>query len=212
MENYASYNSSYPLDYYEVGTVYAFYGRVGVSADVADEEYVAQYAHCLRAINVEDMESGVANALQPVVRNRPGVKISVNSNELIRFYAVVVDKEYAGGKAYIVVMFCSKDNGQREYYTKSYAVSYGCETDGKNLMPVKDSFSIKSKVRKKAGNITKAESSKKVGSVTKAVKKQIKSSSVGQVTQMPKVEAEPVKKVGGITLAKKVGGITLLRR
>ncbi len=212
MENYASYNSSYPLDYYDVGTIYAFYGRVGVSADVADEEYVAKYAHCLRAISADGIESIAANALQPVVRNRPQVKSSVKRDELIRFYAVVVDKEYAGGKAYIVVMFCSKENGQREYYTKSYAVSYGCETDGKNLMPVKDSFNIKTPTKKRVGNITKAEVSKKVGSVTKAKKNPIKSSSVGQITQMPKAEAEPAQKVGGITLAKKVGGITLLRR
>lgn len=216
MKNIARYNSSYPLDYYKIGTVYAFYARAGISGDVASDKYVDAYAKYLADLpeveNTANLSNAAGNVLKPVIRHREAMTIGVDG--LVRFYAVVVDKIHGAHGNNIVVMFCNHDGGNNAYYTKQYVVSSSCETDGKELMPVKKSlnFNVSPKPKSKVGGITKKENSQKVGTVTLANVQNTDSSSVGKVTLAKQDQDKPQKKVGGITLAKKVGGITLVRR
>ena len=111
---------------------------------------------------------------------------------------------------YIVVMFLNKYEGQNNYCLKEYAVNFGCDTDGKNLMSVNSHFDAKSETKRKTGNITKTKAKKQAGNITRVRYNVPQPIGVGQIT---KVESNDTKepKVGGITLVKKVGGITLKR-
>lgn len=213
MKNIESYNSSYPLAYYEVGTVYSFYGRASAKGTPAPSDAIQKYASILNALVVEEQES----AIKPV---KGSAATATGRGGLNRFYAVVIEKIKSGSSAYIVVMLCNKYNGRSEYYTRKYSVNHGCTTDGKDLMPTSAHLDFESKISGKVGGITLAGKGEKVGGVTRANGKNTSTSSVGGITKVhqPSNQSAGVStgsaKVGGITLVKesKVGGITRAKK
>lgn len=196
MKKYESYAASYPLAYYELGTIYSFYGQASSTGTPATAEQIRKYSPVLQELEAdESTANGAYGAAATASRSNCAIG---------RYYAVVVDKVNAGSNSYIVVMLCNKNNGRTDYYTRKYAVNSSCFTDSKNLMQPSTHLSFsnnkkpveKTSTGTKVGGITKAESSKKVGGITRAsndVKSE--SSSVGGITLANK------KKVGGITRA-----------
>lgn len=201
MENIESYNSSYPLAYYEVGTVYSFYGQASAKGTPAPSDAVQKYASLLNALVVGEQES----AIKPV---KGSAATATGRGGLNRFYAVVIEKIKYGSSAYIVVMLCNKYNGKSEYYTRKYSVNHGCATDGKDLMPTSAHLDFESKISGKVGGITLAGKGKKVGGVTRANGKNTSTSSVGGIT---KVHQPSNQSAGGSNASTKVGGVTLVR-
>lgn len=209
MKNIESYNSSYPLAYYEVGSVYSFYGHTSAKGTPATTEAIQKYAFILNELVMDEQEA----AIQPVKGTNENTSVQGGLN---RFYAVVIDKVKAKNSAYIVVMLCNKYNSRTEYYTRSYSVDYGCKTDGKDSIPVVTHLDFESKISGKVGGITLAGKSEKVGGITRANRKDTFNASVGGITKahQPNKPSTSVTntntKVGGITLARnrKVGGIT----
>lgn len=213
MKNIESYNSSYPLAYYEVGTLYSFYGQASAKGTPATSDAIQKYASVLNALVIEEQES----AIKPV---KGSAVTATGRGGLNRFYAVVIEKIKSGSNAYIVVMLCNKHNGRSEYYTRMYSVNHGCATDGKDLMPTSAHLDFESKISGKVGGITLAGKGEKVGGVTRANDKNTSSSSVGGITkvhQPSNQSAEVINtgtKVGGVTLVReqKVGGITRVKK
>ena len=201
MENIESYNSSYPLAYYEVGTVYSFYGQAFAKGTPAPSDAVQKYASLLNALVAEEQES----AIKPV---KGYAATATGRGGLNRFYAVVIEKIKSGSGAYIVVMLCNKHNGKSEYYTRKYSVNHGCATDGKDLMPTSAHLDFESKISGKVGGITLAGKGEKVGGVTRANGKNTSTSSVGGIT---KVHQPSDQSAGGSNTSTKVGGVTLVR-
>lgn len=137
-QKYESYNSAYPLAYYEVGKVYAFYGTTGVCAEPAAIEQVQAFVTAL-----DELETGA----------EPKPDKITDAGKLHRYYAVVVAKESNS----IVVMFQNNNaDGGIEYLTKSYIVdAEGCDTDGMDLMPTSGatSYCAKGTERPKATGV-----------------------------------------------------------
>ena len=213
MKNIESYNSSYPLAYYEVGTVYSFYGQVSAKGTPATSEAIQKYASVLNELVAEEQES----AIKPV---KGSATTSSGRSGMNRFYAVVTEKVKSGSSAYIVVMLCNKYNGRSEYYTRKYSVNHGCATDGKDLMPASAHLGFESKNAGKVGGITLAGKGEKVGGITRANGKNTSTSSVGGITKVRGSGNQSTgvstgdTKVGGVTLVKehKVGGITRVKK
>lgn len=113
-EKYENYNSLYPVAYYEIGKVYAFYGSTHVCAEAATSQQVADFKGVLEVLTAD----------------APADPIGKES-KLHRYYAVVVDKQPGS----LIVMFKNQNNGKSSYLIKSYIADAGCDTDGKDLMP-----------------------------------------------------------------------------
>lgn len=208
MNKIQPYNSKYPLNYYEIGKVYSFYARYGIKGKPASQKLVDSFEKYLKVVlGKESEQKENVNALQTTVGKKYANAVG---SDLGRFYAVVVDKVEEASGDYIVIMFLNKYDGQNNYCLKKYAVNYGCDTDGKNLMSVNSHFDARSEAKRKTGNITKVKTKKQAGSITRVRYNVPQPVGVGQIT---KVESNDTKKpkVGGITLVKKVGGITLKR-
>ena len=213
MKNIESYNSSYPLAYYEVGTVYSFYGQASAKGTPAPSDAIQKYASILNALVAEEQES----AIKPV---KGSATTAIGRGGLNRFYAVVIEKIKSGSSAYIVVMLCNKHNGKSEYYTRKYSVNHGCATDGKDLMPTSAHLDFESKISGKVVGITLACKGEKVGGVTRANDKNTSTTSVGGITKVHQPSNQSASgsntstKVGGVTLVReqKVGGITRAKR
>ena len=199
MINIASYNASYPLAYYEIGTVYSFYGNVFVATKKpATEDEIQKYSHKLNKLIEQEQNSAI----------KPVSNIVTGCVKMNRFYAVVVDK--VKSDSCIVVMFCSRCNDRWEYYTKKYVVGIGCTTDGRELMPVSTHLKIGTGTDKKVGGITLAGKNKKVGGITKANGKDTTTSSVGGITRVHQANARSGQNTMQTTNSK-VGGITRAR-
>lgn len=213
MKNIESYNSSYPLAYYEIGTVYSFYGQASAKGTPAAEDQISKYASILNDLVVEEQ----ASAIKPV---KNAASKSIGAGRMNRFYAVVTDKVKSGNNAHIVVMLCNKYNGRSEYYTRKYSVNYGCATDGKDLMPTSTHLDFESKLTGKVGGVTLAGKGGKVGGVTRANGKSTSTASVGGITKVHQHNNQQTdttnssNKVGGITLVReqRVGGITRVKK
>ena len=216
MKNIESYNSSYPLAYYEVGMVYSFYGQASAKGTPASSDSIQKYAPTLDALVIEELES----AIKPV---KGTAATSAGRGGMNRFYAVVIDKVRAGNSAYIVVMLCNKYNGKSEYYTRKYSVNYGCATDGKDLVPVSTHLGFESKINSKIGGVTRVTEGNKVGGITRANGKNSSITSVGGITKVHSSNIQnqsasnspsSTSKVGGITLVRerKIGGITRAKK
>lgn len=123
MEKIPSYNAAAPLAYYEVGTVYSFYGRTydEIRADgPASEMQIKAYAPSLLALD----------GVEPDAKSKSDEgERAAFSADLIRFYAVVVDKINDAAPV-IEVMFL---NGAG-YGLRRYSVGKPCTTDGLELM------------------------------------------------------------------------------
>lgn len=213
MKTIDSYNSSYPLAFYEIGTVYSFYGQVNAKGTPAPADAIQKYASVLNDLVVEEQ----GNAIKPVKESGSS---ATAYNGVNRFYAVVIDKAKKGKYAYIVVMLCNKYNGRSEYYTRTYSVNFGCVTDGKDLMPASSHLGFESKITGKVGGVTLVGTGAKVGGITRANGKNTSTSGVGGITrvQHPTNQSSGNSpksgKVGGITLVReqKVGGITRVKK
>lgn len=202
-----SYNSSYPLSYYEIGTVYSFYGQKNTQGNPATADQIRRFSGVLK--NLENAEN--SNAIRPV-KSRASAGLNSTLN---RFYAVVVDKKRKSSSS-IQVMFINRDDRGESFLVRSYAVGFGCSTDGKDLMPVSTSTNINTVHRNpsKVGGITRSRSAtedKKVGGITRAKQVDKKSSSIGGITRINKgnppqsnsTSAENSRRVGGITRARR---------
>lgn len=176
------YKSTYPAAYYDIGTVYSFYGRRECAGAIAPEMYVKQYAHLLDQL--EDEES---NSVIKAVQTR-GEK----STSMIRYYGVVVDKS-SEPFPLIKVMTLNLKNGRKIYQIKSYSVGRkntdAISTDGKNLMTASAKADIDV-----TGNITP----KVASGITRANKLNTNKSVTGVTRASSEVSSQP-KGVSGIT-------------
>lgn len=183
------YKSTYPLAYYDIGTVYSFYGRRESTWDTAPEVYVKQYAHLLNKLEDEE-KSNVIKAVR--VREE-------NFTSLIRYYGVVVEKA-SGSYDSIKVMVLSEIYGRRIYLIRSYVVgrmsTEAITTDGKDLMAVsaKADVDISDNIFDNISYITTKVSS----GITRANKSSTDSSVTG-VTRASNTMSDQPKGVTGIT-------------
>lgn len=204
-----SYNASYPAAFYEIGTVYSFYGNTRSSGTPAKEEYIRHYSSALKSLESPQK----TNAIQPV-KSSGSVKTSRNNGRLTRYYAVVVSKSATS----IEIMFVNDDNGRESYLTRKYAVSKSCTTDGKDLMAPRAKTNVNGLrgTIQKTGGITRIQNNSnigKVGGITKAGQTSMATANVGGITRMKSqstgdtrtpVPVNPaVPKIGGITRMKK---------
>lgn len=216
-EKIESYNASYPLAYYDIGTVYSFYGRPILTGKYASAEYIRKYSAMLLSLTEREKN----NAIKPVSSSSKS-----NSKHLLeRYYAVVVDK-INNKTPKIEVMFIANNDGHYEYLLRSYIVSKGCATDGIDLMPVSSTASgknLKENAGSKTGGITLDEPSGRRGGITLDEGTRSKIKGVGGITldETPekaekKTASSTTKKSGtshsnitGAVNKKHVGGITL---
>ena len=119
-----SYNASYPAAFYEIGTIYSFYGNMSSTGTPAAQEYISRYSSALKSLDTQQK----SNAIQPVKGG--AAKASGGKGGLTRYYAVVVSKSATS----IEIMFLNDDDGKESYLTRKYAVSKSCATDGKDLI------------------------------------------------------------------------------
>lgn len=121
-----SYYSSYPLEYYEIGTVYSFYARKTTKYKPANPDNITRF-------------SAVLNTVEADNDSYPYSKFTLYC---IRTSGVVVEKikgDGAGKKDKIRVMFQNVDeDGVIEYVENLYVVNHheGVETDGWEAMAV----------------------------------------------------------------------------
>lgn len=135
-----SYDSKYPLQYYEVGVPYQFYiSKFAVKRGVgkfASEDDVAKYSHYFDADNDESLVNDY-NAIQQ--NNSPYV-----FGNLIRVVGIVIKTYRKCGMAFIEVMYKNINDGLEEYRLTSYQVekSEGTLTDGKDYIPAQSSINV----------------------------------------------------------------------
>lgn len=204
-----SYNASYPAAFYEIGTVYSFYGNTRSSGTPAAQEYISHYSAALKSLESPQK----TNAIQPVKSSGP-VKTSRNKGRLTRYYAVVVSKSATS----IEIMFLNDDNGRESYLTRKYAVSKSCATDGKDLMTPSTKTNVNGLrgSTQKTGGITRLQNNsntEKVGGITKAGQTSMASANVGGITRM-KTQSTGDTSMPASTYpaAPKVGGITRMKK
>ena len=198
VNRFKSYNASYPAAFYEIGTIYSFYGSMSSSGTPATQEYISRYSSALKKLETQQK----SNVIQPV------------KGALTRYYAVVVSKSDTS----IKVMFLNDDNGKESYLTRKYAVSKSCSTDGKDLMAprIKTNVTGVQGGTQKIGGITRVQDNRsngKVGGITKAGQTSTASANVGGITRMktkstgdvstPAKNNQAAPRVGGITRMKK---------
>lgn len=203
MNRIESYNASYPLSYYKVGTVYSFYGTSNMNNTTpASPDQISRYSGKLIALEQEE----ASNAIRPVTS---GAASATRRGGMSRYYAVVVDKVSSPKSSGITVMFINRDAGETEYLLKKYAVSHPVHLDGKDLMPVSTHTSYGTEKadknpNSKPGQLTKATNSEKVGQLTHSshgkVNPSAGSSSVGQLSH---AKGTPEPKVGQLTWSKR---------
>ena len=203
MNHIESYNASYPLSYYKVGTVYSFYGTSNVNNTTpASSDQISRYSGKLIALEQEE----AGNAIRPVTG---GGSSTPRRGGMSRYYAVVVDKVSSPKSSGITVMFINRDAGETEYLLKKYAVSHPVHLDGKDLMPVSTHTSYGTEksdknLNSKPGQLTKSTKVEKVGQLTHSghcnENPSVGSSSVGQLTH---TKSTPEPKVGQLTWVKK---------
>jgi len=209
-----SYNSSYPLSFYKIGAVYAFYMQPlseNRKRKPASVEQVRQYGLLLQKMDSRQHST----AIKPIT----GDSTISGKSKMQRCYAVVVGKN-SGAFPTIQVMFIARINGRDEFELKTYAVgSKGCTTDGKNLMAASRSVDgAKVTPLRKSGGVTLDEGVSKRGGITldEGTTGFAMAHSVGTITldedvaqnavHKQKIEAQQLpqqsarKKIGGITL------------
>lgn len=207
MNQIESYNASYPLSYYKIGTVYSFYGTSNMlNTTPASAEQISRYSGKLLAMEQEEAR----NAIKPVTRS---ATTTARRSGMSRYYAVVVDKVSSQKSSGITVMFINRDAGETEYLLKKYAVSHPVHLDGKDLMPVSThtSYGIEKSDRKhdsKLGQLTKAVKGENVGQLTHSGRKAnsaTTSRAVGQLTHTENTATPETKvaKVGQLTWSKR---------
>ena len=175
-----SYSASYPAAFYEIGTVYSFYGNMNSTGTPATQEYINRYSSALKSLETQQK----SNAVQPVKGG--SAKASGGKGGLTRYYAVVISKSATS----IKIMFLNDDDGKESYLTRKYAVSKSCATDGKDLMAPSTRTNV-SGVQGgtlKIGGITKVQGggNGKVGGITRVDQNTTTSANVGGITRMKK--------------------------
>ena len=134
---YEVYKSTYPLSYYEIGTIYSFYGKRENTNNlkIASEEEIQKYSHLLDQLESKDSNT----AIKAVKARGEG---SENNSEKIRYYGVVVDKERGEKYQQIVVMMSNYYDGNKLYLIQKYSVGLketeAIKLDGEDLIPVSD--------------------------------------------------------------------------
>ena len=207
MKKIESYNASYPAAFYEIGTIYSFYGKKSSEGTSASRAYIDSYSAVLKDLEAQQK----ANAIQPV---KGGLaNISGGKKGLNRYYAVVVSKS----ATFIEIMFLNGKNGNESYLTRKYAVNKSCSTDGKDLMTPTTRIKV-SRVQggaAKIGGVTRlqSESNSKVGGITRTGQNSAIAANVGGITRIKdrhsdndssfEVPGRNEAKVGGITRIKK---------
>ena len=203
-----SYNASYPAAFYEIGTVYSFYGNMSSTGIPAKQEYISRYSSALK--NLETRQN--SNAIQPVKGSSE--KTSGGKGRLNRYYAVVVSKSTTS----IEIMFLNDDNGMESYLTRKYGVNKSCAMDGKELMAptTKTNISGVQGGVQKIGGITRVRNDGdrgRVGGITKARNTSAASANIGGITRMKTQSSSDVSAATTDSQAKpRVGGITRIKK
>lgn len=218
MRSIDSYDSRYPSEYYEIGTIYSFYGSSNTgNLKPASDKYISKYSSKLHELLEEEKTSAIQSVSAANSKSSP---ISLQ-----RFYGIVVDKP---SKDMIKIMLISIHDGVSDFFTKDYAVSYaGCSSDGKDLMPVSSSAKyqkLTSDSTKKVGGITRTSTQSNVGGITRVKQDDNSATGVGGITRANKNNSttkstnnqtssnSTSNNVGGITRVKNVGGITRVKK
>ena len=227
MEIIESYNASYPLSYYSIGTVYSFYGAKDAKmAEPATDEQIRKYSNKLIGLE-QEMSS---NAIKPSNSTPFSTETpySTIANKFARYYAVVVKKESDAKSTGIYVMFINKSDGAQQFLIKKYGVSHPVAFDNVDLMPVSTFANFSSsKGSSRIGQLTKAKSDPSgIGQLThvpRTTSPATNSSSIGQLTHIlhSNTMNEENPQVGGLTRSKsnnanedepRVGGLTRSKR
>lgn len=106
-----SYNSQYPLEYYEIGTPYMFYLATGPkNCEAATMEQINEYS----------------SAIKRAAKGNKSVKEGKNGDCFAkRYIGVVIGKEVISPNTSIInVLFQGTANGQTVYITKKYIVGH----------------------------------------------------------------------------------------
>ena len=217
MRSIDSYDSRYPSEYYEIGTVYSFYGSSNAgNLKPAEAEYISKYSAKLLELQEEEKTS----AIKAVDASSSSSSFSTFQ----RFYGIVVAKPQ---NKFIKIMLISEHDGKSDYFTKEYAVNHsGCTLDGKEVMSVSSSAKydgVSENSVKKVGGITRADSTTNVGGITRAKPNDNSAAGVGGITRSnkssvsvpstkPNTSNTSSNNVGGITRVKNVGGITRVKK
>ena len=204
-----SYNASYPLSYYQVGTIYSFYGVSNVlNATPASPEQISVYSEKLIALEQEETSGAITSLADPAAA-------SVRRNGVSRYYAVVVGKSSSQKSSCITVMFINRNAGETEYLLKKYAVSHPVHFDGKDLMPVSthanyETNKMDNQFISKPGQLTKAVQIEKVGQLTHIPRKDNPSTDSPGIGQLTHTKEDSIStaigpKVGQLTWCGKKG-------
>ena len=202
MRNIDSYDSRYPLEYYEIGTIYSFYcSSIAGKFKKADSEYISKYSSKLLELQKEENTN--------VIQSVKAQSSKLFSKSLQRFYGIVIAKPR---NVMLKVMFIGIHDGINNFFTKDYIInSWGCFSDEKELMPISSSVKYKDTVygdTTKVGGITRENSSSDVGGITRNKTNDNSTSGIGGITQTqnnnkPIFSNSNEDNVGGITRAKK---------
>ena len=108
MRNIDSYDSRYPLEYYEIGTIYSFYcSSIAGKFKKADSEYISKYSSKLLELQEEEN----TNVIQSVKTQSS----KLFSKSLQRFYGIVIAKPR---NVMLKVMFIGIHDGINNFFTK----------------------------------------------------------------------------------------------
>lgn len=197
-----SYDSKYPLQYYEVGVPYQFYlSKFTVKkgfGKFASKDDVAKYSHYF---DNEHYESLVNDYHATQKNNSPYV-----FGNLIRIVGIVIKTYRKCGMAFIDVMYKNINDGIEEYRLVSYQVekSEGTLTDGKDDIPAQSSINVV---------VDSADNTNVTSGITTSVKEKIESglthkdhtkSTIGRLTRSNQATEE----VSGLTASSRVSGLT----
>lgn len=197
MRSIDSYDSRYPSAYYEVGTVYSFYGsNIVTNLKEASATQIQKYSSKL----LELQEDSSDNAIKAVGSSTKKNKVQLYQ----RYYGVVVGKP---NSQTIDVMILSVQNGEKLYFVKSYVVSFsGCSTDGTERMPVSPIADYSNGEKSKnIGGITRSKNNSGVGGIKRISENTDTSSGIGGIKRVNNSAndsslstRQPVQNVGGI--------------
>jgi hypothetical protein len=190
-----SYNSKYPIEYYEIGTPYKFYGNAFSVGKPATHDQISKYK-CI----FDSLEKNKTENIVNKQNNNSGNKMK----SLIRFVGVVVEKQRKATGSTICVMYKNYNNGIYEYRINHYIVASkeGSLTDDKDWAETSSlaSFNTLSSDSAKPSGIKKAAHENRVSGITGKV--HTENRGTGAVSGITAIK-ESKSRVSGITAVKK---------
>lgn len=179
-----SYNSKYPIEYYDKGTAYKFYGSN--MGEYADRKDIKKYANFFDLLLADG---------QDITNEYSSKEIDTKATRKFRkkrFIGVVVDKMYDPSPR-IKVMFANNNEGDIEFRTKYYAANNtkGCTLDGKEIIPAEVCTDYNTGIE-----------SRKSSERTSGIKRIYNKNKTSGITKVNKINTDVMKGVSGIKAVK----------